>query len=297
MARKKVSYKGASPRKIKYQSQEKLADDFLVYQVDRPQFYNEVEGFTEYFLAQVANVTVNLAAGAVTVSKKKLLESETPWGQARIRGEYFGVQFRPYGKGPGRYDTGNMFNALKITDANASSFVGSKELNMYVEYGYDTQMDRGRNGGPYFLAQERGFLNPFSFDPDQTRLDGVARFGIARKPRRVKGARALEAGAESIKKRIDSGLSAAWNEAKKLFESDGFAVSGVGTYINARDAYRMNPPKTPSLGKNPGYLGLLSTDGPTGFFKVPGGGPAEERRRSNAIAKIDRLFKFKPKSR
>jgi hypothetical protein len=59
----------------------------------------------------------------------------------------------------------------------------------------------------------------------------------------------------------------------------------------------MNPPKTPSLGKNPGYLGLLSTDGPTGFFKVPGGGPAEERRRSNAIAKIDRLFKFKPKSR
>lgn len=249
MARpKKIAYKGAAPRRIKYQRQEKLAEDFLVYQVDRPQFSSEVEGFSDYFLAQVANVSIALAAGAVTAAKKKLIESETPWGQARMRGEYFGVSFRPYGKGPGRLDTGNMFNALKVLDTNAASFVGSKKRNFYVEYGYDGKMDRGKNGGPYFEDQERGFLNRFSFDPEQTRVDGVARFGLARRPRRVRGARALDAGAESIRKRIDSGLSAAWNEAKKLFESDGFAVSGVGTYINARDAYRKNPPRKTSFG-------------------------------------------------
>lgn len=246
--RKKIAYKGATPRKIKYQRQEKLAEDFLVYQVDRPQFHSEVEGFADYFLAQVANVSVGLAAGAVTAAKRKLIEAETPWGQARMRGEYFGVPFRPYGKGPGRYDTGNMFNALKVLDTNAGAFAGSKKRDFYVEYGYDRSMDRGKNGGPYFEDQERGFLNPFSFDPDQTRADGVARFGLARRPRRVRGARALDAGAESIRRRIDSGLSAAWNEAKSRFEANGFAASGVGTYINARDAYRANPPKKFSPG-------------------------------------------------
>lgn len=248
--RKKIAYKGATPRKIKYQRQEKLADDFLVYQVDRPHFHTEVEGFADYFLTQIAAVSVSLAAGAVTAAKRKLIESETPWGQARMRGEYFGVTFRPYGKGPGRYDTGNMFNALKVLDTNAGAFVGAKKRNFYVEYGYDRKMDRGRSGGPYFQDQERGFLNPFSFDPDQTRVDGVARFGLARKPRRVKGARALDAGAESIRRRIDSAFSAAWNEARKRFESDGFAASGVGTYINARDAYRANPPKRFSGGRD-----------------------------------------------
>ena len=248
MARRKVAYKGARPRKIKYQRQEKLVDDFLVYQIDRPGFSNEVQGFSDYFLLELARASVNLARVGVGVAKRALIAAETPWGQARMRGEYFGVTFRPYGKGPGRYDTGNMFNALKLIDTNAGAFVGAKKRNFFVEFGYDQKMDRGKGGGPYFLDQETGFLNPFSFDPDQTRADAVARFGPARRPRRVKGARALEAGMERIGQRADEYYSAAWERAKERFESDGFAASRVGTFVDAKNAFR--PPRKFTPGRD-----------------------------------------------
>lgn len=248
MPRRKVNYKGARPRKIKYQNQEKLADDFLVYQIDRPGFSSEVQGFSDYFLAELARASVNLARVGVGVAKRALIAAETPWGQARMRGEYFGVQFRPYGKGPGRYDTGNMFNALKLIDTNAAAFVGGKRRDHFVEFGYDTRMDRGKSGRPYFLDQEVGFLNTRSFDPDQTRLDGEARFGRARRPRWVKGARALEAGMERVGIRADEYYSKAWENAKKRFESEGFAVSKVGTFIDAKNAYV--PPRRYSPGRD-----------------------------------------------
>lgn len=248
MPRRKVNYRAARPRKIKYQRQEKLADDFLVYQIDRPGFANEVQGFSDYFLAALASASVNLARVGVGVAKRALIAAETPWGQARMRGEYFGVRFRPYGKGPGRFASGNMFNALKIIDTNAGSFVGSKKRDLYVQFGYDTKMDRGRSGGPYFEDQEVGFLNTQSFDPDQTRIDGVARFGKARRPRRVKGARALEAGMERVGDRANAYYSKAWDIAKKKFESDGFSAANVGTFIDANKAYK--PPRKASFGQD-----------------------------------------------
>ncbi len=255
---KKPSYKGASPKRVRVQRQESLATDFLTFQVDRPHFSTEVQGFVDYFRLQVAAVSVTLAAGGVNVAKRTLISAETPWGQARMRGEYFGVPFRPYGKGPGRLDSGNMYNALKILDTNAASFAGSKNKNeLNVDFGYDTTMDRGKSGGPYFLDQERGFLNPLSFDPDRTRARGIASFGPSGNPRRVRGAFALPAAAESIRKRMDSAFSSAWNEAKKQFESDGFSASGVGTYIDARDAFRSAPPKRGSVGRDPGLLAVV----------------------------------------
>ena len=248
MPRRKVNYRGARPRKIKYQNQETLATDFLVYQVDKPGFVSEVEAFSEYFLAASAAASLNLARVGVGVAKRALIGAETPWGQARMRGEYFGVPFRPYGKGPGRYDTGNMFSALKLLGTNAGAFAGSKKRNFFVEFGYDKSMDRGKSGGPYFLDQEVGFLNPYSFDPDRTRRDGVARFQQAKKPRRVRGARALEAGMERIGDRADAYYSEAWNSAKKKFDSGGFSSGSVGTFIDAKDAYGRNRPKKPNLG-------------------------------------------------
>ena len=249
MPRRKVDYRAARPRKIKYQNQVTLATDFLVYQVDRPEFVTEVEAFSDYFIAASAAASVNLARVGVGVAKRALIGAETPWGQARMRGDYFGVPFRAYGKGPGRYDTGNMFSALKTLGTNARAFLGSKNGgNLFVEFGYDKSMDRGKNGGPYFLDQEVGFLNPFSFDPDRTRRDGVARFQQAKKPRRVKGARALEAGMERMGERADAYYSEAWRIAKKKFESGGFSSGKVGTFIDAKKAYGRNGPKTPNLG-------------------------------------------------
>ena len=246
MARKKIkiNYRATRPRKIKYQRQEKLADDFLVYQIDRPGFSSEIEGFIDYFLVELRVAQINLARAGVGVAKRKLIGAETPWGQARIRGEYFGVPFKAYGKGPGRYETGNMFRALKLLDSRASSFVGSKKSDSYVEWGYDTRMDRGRKGGPYFQDQEIGFLNPMAFDPDRTRSAGEAKFMKAKAPRKVKGAGALLAGMNRIGDRADEYYERAWENAKKAFESNGFAASGVGTFIDAKNAYKLSRAST-----------------------------------------------------
>jgi len=251
MPRRKVDYRAARPRKIKYQNQVTLATDFLVYQVDRPGFVTEVEAFSDYFIAASAAASVNLARVGVGVAKRALIGAETPWGQARMRGDYFGVPFRAYGKGPGRYDTGNMFSALKLLGTNSRAFLGSKNGgNLFVEFGYDKSMDRSKNnkGSPYFLDQEVGFLNPFSFDPNRTRGDGEARFRRASKPRRVKGARALEAGMERMGERADAYYSEAWRIAKKKFESGGFSSGKVGTFIDAKKAYGQNKPKKSNTG-------------------------------------------------
>jgi len=294
-ARKKVSYKGASYKKVKLQAQESLGTDFIKLEVDRPHFSTEVEGFADYFRAQVALVSVSLAASGVGVAKKTLLGAETPWGQARMRGEYFGVRFRPYGKGPGRFETGNMYNSLKILDTNAATYVGSKDkTQLNVDFGYDVSMDRGKYGGPYFLDQERGFVNPWSFLREETRRSGIATFG---RPggKRVAGAKALPAAAESIRKRIDSAFSSAWNEARKIFEANGFAAGNVGTYIDAREAYRSNPPKSGSVGGALKFIGGVGGGNSGGFFKVPSAGASDDSRLNAAIAEIDRLYRFKRK--
>lgn len=259
MARRKIAYKGARPVKIKVQRQESLAEDFLQFVVDRPHVAIEVEAFRDYFLQQVANVTVRLTASGVNAARAALIEAKTEWGQARMRGSYYGVSFSAYGKGPGRYDTGNMFNALKVLETDAS--FGQFRLS----FGYDMSMDRSQPTGgerdtigrPYFMAQERGFLNTRAFNPSRTQATGRASFNPARRPKKVKGAFALPSGAESIRKRIDAAFSAAWNEAVRRLEADGFSASGVGTYVNARDAYRKNPPPKYSGGQDVGPRGTV----------------------------------------
>lgn len=249
MARRKVAYKGAQPRRVKYQAQETLGKDNLQFVVDRPQVAIEVENFAEYLEQQIGIVSARLTASGVTVAKRALLDADTPWGQARVRGSYFGVRFAPYGKGTGRYDTGNMFEALKVLEAE------SRFGQFRLSFGYDMSMDRSPSTGgerdtvgrPYFEAQERGFLSRRKFSPGRTAASGIASFDSGGR-RRVKGANALPAGAESIRKRIDSAFSAAWNEAVRMFERDGFAASGVGTYVDARDAFRANPPRKFSSG-------------------------------------------------
>lgn len=245
MARRKISYSGATPKRIKLQGQEALAKDFLRFEVDKPHFSTEIKAFEVYFYSEVVNQIVGLAKSGVTVAQKQLLNAQTPWGEGRISGEYFGVPFRPYGRGPGRFETGNMYDALKVLGTNTPNFIGSRGSSpLNVDFGYDRKMDKSpRNGKSYFLSQERGFLNAYSFDPDTTWRRGVASFTKALRPRRVKGARALEAGAKSISQRIDSRLSFAWNNAKKRFQAGGFSSDKVGSYIDARNAYRENPPR------------------------------------------------------
>lgn len=248
MARKKITYTATRPRPIQYQKQEKLGQDFLVFQIDRPAFSTEIEAFIGYFLFELRRAQINLARAGVGVAKRALIGAVTPWGQARIRGEYYGVPFRPYGKGPGRYNTGNMFSALRLLNSRASQIVyggrpgkGSTKSDSYVEWGYKASMDRGHKGSPYFEAQERGFLNPMAFDPDRTWATGEAKFMKATSPRRVKGARALLAGMERIASKADEYYSRAWENAKKAFESNGFAASGVGTFVDAKNAYKKPP--------------------------------------------------------
>lgn len=262
MARRKIAYSGAKPFRIRLKSQESLAADFFRFVVDRPNVAFEIEAFRDYFLEQVANVTVRLTASGVTAARAALVGAETPWGQARMRGSYFGTSFSAYGKGPGRYDTGNMFNALKVLETDAS--YGQFRL----AFGYDMSMnrspatggERADTGGAYFQIQERGFRSSTAFSPFRTEATGRASFDRARRPKKVKGAFALPAGAESIRKRIDSAFSAAWNEAVRRFEADGFSASGVGTYIDAREAYKKNPPPRYSGGVNP--AASLSTGSP-----------------------------------
>lgn len=288
MARKtarKINYRATRPRPIQYQSQEKLGQDFLVFQIDRPAFSTEIEAFIGYFLIQLRVAQINLARAGVGVAKRALIGAVTPWGQARIRGEYYGVPFRPYGKGPGRYDTGNMFSALRLLNSRASQIVyagrpgkGTTKSDSWVEWGYKTSMDRGHKGRPYFEAQERGFLNPFAFDPDRTWATGEAKFMVATSPRRVKGARALEAGMERIGDRADAYYEKAWDNAKKVFESNGFSASGVGTFVDAKNAYK-KPPKfspgrnpaaqlTPDFAPGQGYINLVTGEISGNIFKV-----------------------------
>lgn len=287
--RRKISYKGARPYRVKYQNQETLAKDFLQFVVDRPQMALEVETFKAYFLEQVANVTVALTASGVTAARAALVGAETPWGQARTRGQYFGVSFKPYGKGPGRYDTGNMFEALKILETDAS--FGQFRLS----FGYDMSMDKSPSTGgerdtvgrPYFMAQERGFISRRAFNPDRTRASGRASFNEARRPKKVQGAFALPAGAESIRKRIDAAFSAAWNEAVRLFEADGFNSANVGTYIDARDAYRANPPRRFSGGRDQAAEYSKGTPVSPGFPRAD----LSDYIRPNKIQQIQNKFK------
>lgn len=294
MARvRKVAYKGARPRPVIFQSQETPGKDFMQFVVDRPQVAFEVEAFKEYFLEQVVNQVIGLTASGVTVARRALLGAETEWGQARMRGSYYGVPFRPYGKGPGRYDTGNMFDALKLLkdDSAYTQFKFSFGYDMSMDRSQPTGGERATIGRPYFMAQERGFISRRAFSPSRTQATGRASFDEAKRPKKVKGAMALPAGAESIRKRIDSRFAFAWNRAVKIFEANGFNPANVGSYIDARDAYRRNPPPRASYSQSrPAASGPIASGGSySGLF--PGVDMSEYGITDARIRGIQNRFK------
>lgn len=235
MARKRGrSFSGARPAAIKFQGTETAGKNFLEFQIDRPSLSVEFEGFGKYLAASIFNTSLILAQMGVDAAREKLLDSDTPWGQARMRGEYFGVRFRPYGKGPGRYATGNMYRALRVlkTEAGGASGFGK------ITFGYDPTMDRGSQGEAYFRRQELGFKNKWAFDANETARTGKAAFTEGVRIRSVRGAFALPAGAEFVAGKIDAAFARAWDDAKRLYENRGFAVDNIGTYVDATTAYR-----------------------------------------------------------
>ena len=83
---------------------------------------------------------------------------------------------------------------------------------------------------------------------------------------------------ERIAKKSDEYYERAWNDAKKAFESNGFAASGVGTFVDAKNAYKKPPSFSP--GKNPaaqltpdfapgqGFINLVTGEISGNIFKV-----------------------------
>lgn len=237
--------------------------DFLEIFIDKPDVYvGGFEAFYDYFYALLIAVSENLAKGGVTTARRALLAAETPWGQARMSGEYYGTSFPAYGKGPGRYDTGNMYEALSWygEGSNQAPQSFNPTAGFFFSFGYDKTKDRSprtrerpQGGGKYFERQERGFLNTSSFSPADTQANGRASFRsvyFARapqqtsagvnvelgggRPKRTRGAFALPAAAQSIEQRFDAAMSAAWNQAKQDFIKSGGNASRIPNYLQAR---------------------------------------------------------------
>jgi len=240
--------------------------DFLEIFIDKPDVYvGGFEAFYRYFYALLIAVSENLAKGGVTTARRALLAAETPWGQARMSGEYYGTSFPSYGKGPGRYDTGNMYEALSWygeggSDIPSGSNTFRPTAGFFFSFGYDKTMDRSprtrerpSGGGKYFERQERGFLNTSSFSPADTQANGRASFRsvyfarssetssaginiqkVQGRAKRTRGAFALPTAAQGIEQRFDAAMSAAWNQAKKDFVKSGGNASGIPGYTQAR---------------------------------------------------------------
>lgn len=227
---------GASFASGKFQSSES-SNDFLNAVVDLP-FYELSEALSalqEFLPAVIAVVSENLAKGGATAAKKQLLNAETPWGRARMAGEAYGIRFKSYGKGPGRYDTGRMYESIE------SRMEDFKYSGARAVFGY-------KQGAPaYVYAQERGFLSSGTFDAKATKADGVARFESG-KPKWRKGAFAIPAGMKRVQRLWGSAMSAAWNEAIKQWESAGYGnASSAGTF-------KQSQRKRPSFNRTEGSI-------------------------------------------
>lgn len=193
-------------------------------------FINKLKGFDQMFKAELEGVTENLLKGAVTRGRKTLDQAETTWGRARMRGERFGVRFKPYGNSAGRNRTGFMMSALdwKIERSTTTS------SGFFGKVGWFPENTKGKD--QYIRKQEYGFPNFSRFDRARTAATGVASFYDASSPRHTKGAKALPAMRKSLKDRAPSGYQAAWNEAVKQWYSAGFKTS-PGSFKAARNRY------------------------------------------------------------
>lgn len=200
----------------------------VVQEISGPGMKVRFEGLREYFEVQLAVVTQRLAQSGANIGKESLEKAVTPWGEARMSGEYYGVRFRRYGNTSGRNETGFMKNSL-------TAWLDKPSKGKRVEYqGYFGWPSEVIMENPYILYQAQGFRSLTVFDPAATKATGRAKFKSGN-GRFVQGAYPLRGAEPSIKKRAQSAYSAAWNEAKKLWEADGFK-GGAGSYLDNRES-------------------------------------------------------------
>lgn len=175
---------------------------------------NQIEGFNVFLQTQIKNVTQNLARAGVTFARKKLRNSTTDWGEARMAGKYFGVSFARYGRTAGREETGFMYDSL-----SASIRLAPSGKTMWRgTFGWD---DEALRKAPYIPFQEQGFYSTGAFDPIATAASGVAKFQSGRE-KWVEGARSITYARKAVEKLAPSAYSAALNEAIKQFKAGGF---------------------------------------------------------------------------
>jgi hypothetical protein len=198
----------------------------VVKEISGPDVKVRFEGLRDYFEAQLAIVSRNLAQSGANIGKENLRKAETDWGAARMAGNYGGVRFKPYGRSAGREDTGFMMNSL-------SAWVGEfgrgarTSVNSYFGWTPDVL-----NANPYIVFQATGYRSKTVFDPQRTAASGIAKFKEG-SGRLVRGADPLSGAISSIKNRAQSAYSAAWNEAVKIWEADGFK-GGAGKWVDVR---------------------------------------------------------------
>ena len=171
-------------------------------------------------------VTQNLAQSGANIAKEALERAETPWGRARIAGQYGDVRFKPYGRSAGRNETGFMIDSLSAWQGKISK---GARTRVEAYFGWTPEII---NSNPYILFQAQGFRSNTVFDPQRTRATGIAKFKKGN-GRLVPGALPLRGAGPSIKKRVQSAYSAAWNEAVKIWRADGFK-GGAGKWIDER---------------------------------------------------------------
>lgn len=208
-------------------SLEFVAFGSVVQEISGPDTKVRFENLRDYFETQLQVVTQNLAQSGANIAKDALERAETPWGRARIAGQYGDVRFKPYGRSAGRNDTGFMMDSLSAWQGGVSK--GSR-VNVEGYFGWPPEVI---NSNPYILFQAQGFTSNTVFDPQRTRASGIAKFKKG-SGRNVPGAYPLSKAIPSIRNRAQSAYSAAWNEAVKLWKGDGFKGS-PGKWADVRE--------------------------------------------------------------
>lgn len=198
-----------------------------------PRLSERLDTLSSYFQSQLEVVLSRLSTAGRNASRKALREATTPWGFARIEGNYGGVRFKPYGRSAGRDDTGFMMESLSggLADSPGTFGPGSQQFVSDKEafFGWSRETI---SSNPYIASQENGFYSNGSFDPEKTAADGVARFKAGAK-KYIEGADSLSFGIDAVNQIKESFFSGAWNEAVRQWRSDGFTGS-PGSYLDRR---------------------------------------------------------------
>jgi len=179
-----------------------------------------LKSFRKYFQEALGETTRRLATAGANAARKRVREAETPWGQARIRGEYFGVNFRPYGRSAGREDTGFMLESLSTWMDESPMALGVSRNRFQGYFGWPEEVI---SKAGYIAFQEIGFYSTGSFDPVATAASGIAKFKPGMQ-KYIHGVNAIPAGRRVVEKIARSFYAGAWNEAVRKWKDDGFTT-------------------------------------------------------------------------